>query len=216
MLSYGETCRVFTGIASVPTVNTAGDSAYCFTYGTGGRADIVFLRGAVSESGKAGIYVLDVSPTVTMEDGRLVYRYSVLLDGAVTELEVTGAAKTGAFSRTGLVASVSLGLDGAWEIDAPIAPAVADAAILCEGGVIQGPVMGTAACSTAWSTECLSVDGSTKLYLVDGQSVTQAGLDDVIALASFPSASSKILIVRSSLQADSPDYYVAGSIYIVK
>ncbi len=216
VLSYGAGCRVFRGIEAVPTVDTSGDSAYCFTYGTGGTAEIAFLLGAASASLSSDVYLLSTDPTVTLENERLVYRYTVLLDGAATSLEVTGAAKADAFSRTGLVANVFLDLDGAWQIDAQVTPAAADAASLCENGVIRGPVMQASAGSTAWSMEYLSCNERTKLYLIDGDAVTQASLDDVVAIASYPSASSKILIVRASHQTDSPDYNVAGTVYLVK
>ncbi len=215
VLEYDGTFRPFKGISEVPTVNTAGDEAYCFTYENGGLAAVAFLKGAVSGLEGNDVYILRTSPTVTYESGRHVYRYPALLNGAVTEIEVTGNAKSDAFSRTGLVTNVPFTLDGTWKIDSRITPAAPAAASQLGSGLILGPVMQASAGSTAFSEEYLSCSDATKVYIIRGESVTQGSLDNIVALAGHPSLSSRILITRASLLPDSPEYHAAGSIYML-
>ena len=94
----GDTVTVYNGIREVPEISSksGGTGAYINAVMDGSYAKYVFIEAAKNDVEIKGgidahIYIYDEEPTVTTnEDGDKVYTYSVIKDGELTTIDMSG------------------------------------------------------------------------------------------------------------------------------
>ncbi len=213
----------YTGIENAPEVtglNTATTVGIALNNSTSGVAKVVFAIGGTGATSAKYLFVLSKTPTVTLDsNGANVYTYKTLVNGVATDLVVEGAAAAGAFESAGLYridnagAAIAISASNKMTVNAMLNNYVTAADTLaCANNVVKGLVVnpdGTTQISP------LTYNDSTKVYVIDGKTVTESSIGEV-AVTGSAASTSNIIITRASNTVTEANYNVAGIVYIVK
>lgn len=209
----------YTGIAAVSTLTGLTD-AIVFN-DANGIAEVAFAVGGTGTTTAKYVYVLSKTANVSLDSNdNPVYTYKTLVNGVATDLVVTGGAAADAFTAAGLYridnAGTALAISSAnkMTVAAKLTNViVAPDAVSCANEVVKGMIVNS---NGTTEVSALTYNDSTKVYVIDGTTVTESSVSEINVIAGSAANTSNILITRASTVESNANYNVAGVIYIVK